>query len=135
MGLDMYLNGHMYTSASDQALDDFPIKELVVEIGYWRKHPNLHGAMVNMFANGNDECQYIELNEPDLVDIIAAIKSDSLPETTGFFFGKSALPGEPGYEEEKQEDIAIFEKAITWVRSNKTPGNQGFRWVTYRGSW
>ena len=72
MGLDMFL------MSSDE-----------VELGYWRKDPNLHGYIVNTFANGVDECQPINLSIDDLNDIISAVKEKRLPETTGFFFGKS----------------------------------------------
>jgi hypothetical protein len=27
------------------------------EVGYWRKHPDLHGYIVETFADGVDACQ------------------------------------------------------------------------------
>src|ERR1035437_458288 len=99
MGLDMYLtgkksfsrwkdtkNGEPNPPMTDQ--DGDPIEESSVELGYWRKHPNLHGYIVKAFADGVDECQPIILAEADLVNIIDRVNHDALPETSGFFFGK-----------------------------------------------
>jgi hypothetical protein len=136
MGLDMYLQGHEYRygDSREKTLDDFPIKEIIVELGYWRKHSDLHGAIVSNFNEGTDDCQPIELSDDDIKKLIEMVKSGELPETSGFFFGKSARPKEnqDEYNEQTKEDIAIFEQALKW---NKTPITNGFRWVTYRASW
>jgi hypothetical protein len=84
MGLDMYLVGHHYNTAYK---DDVPrpmldnkyhIESMNVDLGYWRKHADLHGYIINTFAKGVDECQKIELSEDDLDKIIKAIKNDEL---------------------------------------------------------
>lgn len=108
MGLDMYL--------MDEATN--------TEIGYWRKHPNLHGFIVNTFASGVDECQKIYLSEDDIKCIIDAVNSRNLPHTTGFFFGYS-----DGTEGPKT--IEIFTKALE-VMSNTPKSN---RKVYYQASW
>ena len=156
MGLDMYLEGRKYLMSNyddpdkDEKEDGFPVREKGLSLGYWRKHPNLHGYIVQTFAEGRDECQDIELDVPKLKAIIAAVEKKELPHTTGFFFGES-----DGSEDE--ETLAILKKAIDWLdrvcvkhddcRSNremaiectraeeKRAGRESYRNVVYRASW
>lgn len=93
------------------------------ELGYWRKHPNLHGFIVQTFADGVDECQPIPLTAKDLERILEATKADTLPHTTGFFFGQS-------YPEQKQDTIQIITEALEWLNKAK-PGRK----VIYQASW
>src|SRR5580765_3556500 len=100
MGLDMYLEGHKYLwqdwdhPERDRREEGYRITNITVELGYWRKHPNLHGYIVQHFAGGKDECQEITLEADDLRQIIRAVQDGGLPETQGFFFGKSELTQE-----------------------------------------
>lgn len=96
----------------------------VIELGYWRKHPNLHGYMVVTFMNGVDECQEIELKKEHIETIIRAVKDKKLPLTTGFFFGHSL-----NTQDEIDEDLKYFNNALTWL--NEKP----HRKVFYRASW
>ena len=98
MGLDMYLRGDHYNSEhsrdgdiSRSKLDDkYDISEYKVDLGYWRKHADLHGYIIETFAEGADNCQKIELDENDLDKIIMAIREDKLvKDHSGFFFGNS----------------------------------------------
>ena len=131
MGLDMYLTGEKFIMTADgmnPQEDGFPLRSKTLELGYWRKHPNLHGYIVQTFAGGKDECQEIYLGAPERIrTIIAAIKADELPDTTGFLFGVS----DPS-DERMAEDIAIFERALVWLETDE-PGI--FRSVRYRASW
>lgn len=133
MGLDMYLEGrkHMFKSYrdpdSDPHEDGHRLKGKTLDLGYWRKHPNLHGYIVNSFAGGKDECQDIELSQEDLVATIAAVKAGQLPETSGFFFGKSSMD-----DEERLDDLAILTNALLWLQIEE-PGV--LRSVVYRASW
>lgn len=131
MGLDMYLQGHQYHSDTTQTIDDFPVKEIVVELGYWRKHPDLHGAVINTFAGGVDECQNIELNRNDILTLIEMVKASNLPHTSGFFFGSSAKPSDEWYEQEYNTTITQLENALKWYDT----ANGSYRWVIYRASW
>ena len=134
MGLDMYLQGHQYFSNRTQTIDDFPIKEIIVELGYWRKHANLHGAIVQTFADGEDNCEPVELNKDDIVKLIEMVKTNQLPHTEGFFFGASAAPDQSEwYAEEKQETIKQLENALKWYDGDIVA--TGYRWVIYRASW
>lgn len=117
MGLDMYLygeSGHLLGSESNSE-----------QIGYWRKHPNLHGYIVNEFASGVDECQKIYLDADSLEKIKEAISNRELPHTTGFFFGES--------REDSDTDSEYFlNKAMQYLRDSK-PGET--RKVFYQASW
>jgi hypothetical protein len=110
MGLDMYLEGHEANTTP-------------AELGYWRKHPNLHGFIVQEFADGVDECQKIPLTAENLESILEATQNDALPHTTGFFFGQS-MP------EDKEQTLEIVEGALKWLKEGK-PGRQ----VIYQASW
>jgi hypothetical protein len=71
-------------------------EELDFEIAYWRKHPNLHGWMQQLYAKrtgieepGAFNCKNVELTLADLDELEHAVRTDSLPHTIGFFFGES----------------------------------------------
>lgn len=113
MGLDMYLEGrkHFWTKydpENQRKEDDLRVSCVTVDLGYWRKHPNLHGFIVEAFAGGKDNCQDIELSAVDIRNIISAVKEDRLPHTEGFFFGASD-------GSEKEDDLRIFERALAWL--------------------
>ena len=130
MGLDMYLSGSQYFWNPKWHVDDKPVKQAEVEIGYWRKHPNLHGYIVDTFAKGVDECQRIELTIGDVDKILLAINDGTLPHTEGFFFGKSDLT-----DDQKAYDRSIFEEARKWLDAD--PKIHGFstRSIIYQASW
>lgn len=129
----MYLEGHKYVRAPynepEKQLkeDGFPVSKTILELGYWRKHPNLHGYIVNTFASGVDNCEAIFLNRDDLLQIITAIETNQLPQTTGFFFGES----DPSRD---LPTIEILRKAINWLDS-KPDNPLEVRMVYYQASW
>lgn len=123
MGLDMYLTGertlfHGFDANHQRIGERF-------FLGYWRKHPDLHGYLVETFAEGIDECQPIPLTDDNIRQIIGAIERDELPKTSGFFFGTST-------GDEKGNDLAIFRDALTWL---DVPETDAFRSLTYQASW
>lgn len=144
MGLDMYINGRRtyagdpikvpvehaaaYEEARSHVARNFA-KEgggEEVELAYWRKHPNLHGYIVQTYAGGVDECQEIPLDEAKLLDILTATQELTLPETTGFFFGTSDGT-------EREDDKEKLEKVLAWLRE---PDPEGYvRTVFYGASW
>lgn len=129
MGLDMYLLGRV-SKIEREEHEGYPISHFEVDLAHWRKHPNLHGFIVNTFAGGEDRCvrrQYVRLFETDVLKIIEAIKDDALPHTEGFFFGTS----EKG-PMQRAEDVALFEGAMEWVDAKK-PGE--IRALYYLASW
>jgi len=133
MGLDMYLTGEKFLMPDYQnpgihpQEDGFRVRSRTLELGYWRKHPNLHGYIVQTFAGGKDECQTIDLDPDDIRTIVAAVQAGNLPCTTGFFFGSSDTS-----PERIAEDIRIFEKALSWLQTEES---SVFRSVIYRASW
>lgn len=123
MGLDMFLIGER---SFPGGIDDKP--KLIGErysFGHWRKHPNLHGYIVQEFSEGDDNCREIVLSAEGLRQIIAAVEDDQLPVTTGFFFGESD-------GSEKERDLQILRDAVTWL---ETPDEHAWRYVTYQASW
>lgn len=130
MGLDMYLRGRkFYRSAIRQRPqeDGFDVVQKDLDIGYWRKHPNLHGFIVDEFANSMDACQEIELDKDCLSKIMTAVRDQTLPHTEGFFFGTSQTD-----EGQIIEDLAILQGALDWL--NK-PEEGVWKSVIYRASW
>lgn len=103
MGLDMYL----YTKDKEG-------KE--VEVTYWRKHPNLHGYIEQLYRErgGSEEfnCIEFELEKEDLENILKNSKENTLPKTTGFFFGESC-------EEDNEQTIEVMKKAIKLVNEGE----------------
>ena len=136
MGLDIYLSGEKsftndFNEPANNVMEDgFRLKSKRYELGYWRKHPNLHGYIVQSFASGVDDCREIYLAEPDIREIISAIKTRKLPFTEGFFFGVSQTT-----DERIAEDVAIFQSALLWMTNmeSRMPGE--YRMVIYQASW
>ena len=122
MGLDMYLTGER-NHLPDQS--NPPMTGQRFRLGYWRKHPNLHGYIVQHFAGGVDECQEICLSKENIHQILSAIRERLLPHTEGFFFGISD-------GSESSNDVGIFSNAIGWL---ETPDDIAWRRVIYQASW
>jgi hypothetical protein len=110
MGLDMYA----YVAARAGQQDEFyegaemdsdtrqyvnPNVNKPREIAYWRKHPNLHGWMAQLWLRreGNELRETdnfngveLELTYDDLDELEYAVQNNRLPSTSGFFFGEGA---------------------------------------------
>jgi hypothetical protein len=79
------------------------------EIFYWRKHPNLHGWMENLYyEKGGDadvfNCVEVDLTMEDLDNLEEDVENDNLPYTEGFFFGESS-------PEDKENDLEFIRKS------------------------
>lgn len=146
MGLDMYLEGKLYQATNwnepynDEHRDGKRVKEVVVELGYWRKHPDLHGYIINEFAEGDKDQTEVFLDRDALVKIKEAIENDALAHgTTGFFFGQSYQPGTEGYGAQVAEDLKIIKGAIAWLDAResetKPAGQKWWPSVYYIASW
>lgn len=88
-------------------------EELVNEIMYWRKHPNLHGWMQDLYYEKGGEaesfnCVPVELTSEDLDRLEKDILENRLPHTDGFFFGESRS----GINEKDLEFIKLSREAI-----------------------
>jgi pantothenate kinase len=104
MGLDMYA---MVTSTQPAKPVDFEDDDAEL-IHQWRKHPNLHGWMENLYREkGGTEtfnCRPVLLTLEDIDRLEADIRSAALPETTGFFFGHTD-------GSERDDDLVFIAKA------------------------
>jgi hypothetical protein len=116
MGLDMFahsvaknnaINDLTMTSDTDSPQDN-------VEIFYWRKHHDLHGWMKDLFhskgGEGEFNLQPIRLTLDDLDKLEAAVLQNTLPFTTGMFFGNN-----PPDEESQTRDLAFIDKARSHI--------------------
>jgi hypothetical protein len=123
MGLDMYA----YAATKAAAAYDSGEQR---EIAYWRKHPNLHGWMEQLWIrktqpnpaadpmfNGVE----LELTWEDLEQLEADIKSGQLPSTSGFFFGEDS-------------DDYYKPQDLQFVRNAKAELFMGLK-VFYNSSW
>ena len=74
---------------------DYELQHVEVkEIAYWRKHPDLHGWMENLYREkGGKENSFngdpLVLTLEDLDRLEEDILRKNLPKTSGFFFGES----------------------------------------------
>lgn len=104
MGLDMFA---CITRAPIAAVD-FANPEDAQEVAYWRKHPNLHGWMEDLYYRKGGRktfnCTTVRLDQADLDALECAIRRNELPDTTGFFFGESGPDRIP-------DDLAFIAKA------------------------
>ena len=108
MGLDMYA---YKTSRRLAEAVDFREDDTFKEFHYWRKHPNLHGWMEKLyFEKGGENKEFnmsaVQLTAADLDRLEAAVLSGKLPQTTGFFFGRST-----GDDDERNYDLLFIRKA------------------------
>lgn len=113
MGLDQYA----FTTSQDILDVDFDSPEDSAELFYWRKHPNLQGWMEKLYREKGGEdtefnCSVVQLTEEDLDELAIAVASCELPETEGFFFGKS-------YPEDKERDTEFLDKAYAALKRGK----------------
>jgi len=112
MGLDMYAyvaqkagqQSEFYEGAGfDKDTGEYvnPNVSQPREIAYWRKHPNLHGWMEQLWlrkGGSNEDSDWgtnfngveLELTHEDLDELERAVTHNQLPATRGFFFGDGA---------------------------------------------
>jgi hypothetical protein len=116
MGLDMYAYS---TKAKPTTEVDFSTKNFELDdLHYWRKHPNLHGWMQNLYdAKGgtsdsfNGDC--VVLDSEDLDNLEQDVKDGNLPDTSGFFFGNTQ-------GDEDEDDLLFVSKAREAIANGKT---------------
>lgn len=139
MGLDMYLEGEKFLQPDWKGHrersgkrprrhpreDGFEIKTKTLHFGYWRKHSDLHGYIVNAFASGDGNFERIWLSKDHLKQIIDAVRRDDLPWTSGFVIGATDRTG-------REDTLKIFEAALDWLL---TEDEHAMRSVYYRASW
>ena len=126
MGLDMYANKVKFQPDSEI---DFSIPEdsesTNEQIFYWRKHANLHGWMEQLYGDkgGIEEfnCVKLQLTLEDLNSLERDLNSVQLPQTSGFFFGRS------------QGSLEEINNDLSFVKEAKTAISEGY--IVYYNSW
>lgn len=83
------------------------------DIATWRKHANLQGYCTRLWEkrghNTDFNCEYLELFEEDIKDIIEHSKNHTLPYAIGFFWGRSD-------EIDDERTVEIMEKALKYIQ-------------------
>jgi len=123
MGLDMFAYTFNGKTESEVDFDTNNVTE-TTEIAYWRKHPNLHGWMEQLYyeKGGKDDSfngSNVVLTKDDLDSLEQDIIDGTLPDTSGFFFGKSD-------GSEQNEDLEFIAKAREAIEEGK---------IVYYSSW
>lgn len=156
MGLDMYLTGRRYLSKhfnpGDEAVknsikdqfpelanmrgrwdDDSPVKEVSIDVGYWRKANAIHDWFVRECQGGVDECQQTYVGREKLLQLKAVCEAvltnrrdapKLLPTASGFFFGSTDY--DDWYFSDLEDTVKIIDDALS------LPDHWEFE---YRSSW
>ena len=116
MGLDMYAFATKAKLKNEVDFNETNLKP--EEIHYWRKHPNLHGWMQNLYdmkggtsSDFNGDCVVLDIL--DLDNLEGDIKNGNLPDTSGFFFGVSD-------DESIKEDLEFIKTAKRSISDGMT---------------
>ena len=118
------------TAEFDKTINEFVSKTVNKphELAYWRKHPNLHGWMEQLWKRkgkpGGGEIFNgieLELTWDDLDELEQAVRHGQLPDTEGFFFGKPA-------------DNHYYKQDLEFVNNAKAEVFLGLK-VFYNSSW
>lgn len=124
MGLDMNLYGYTKGVPENKRGGKYGWGE---DLAYWRKHPDLHGYIVENFADGVDNCQDIPLTAAQLRQTADACNARALPHTEGSFFGQSSWTYDEDPRDEKSAEL--LRKAAEWLEADDS------RAVSYQASW
>jgi hypothetical protein len=115
MGLDMYAyvgtagqREEYWEQYGEEIAEDKKVSK-PREIAYWRKHPNLHGWMQQLWESKGNEGDFngdeLELTWQDLDALELAVTHGQLPTTGGFFFGN------PCDEHYREQDLEFVKNA------------------------
>ena len=115
MGLDMYAGA---LRLKPNKVVDFELPDDREELFYWRKHPDLHGWMKQLYRQkgGTDEdfnCVAVLLEEEDLDALEEDLRVANLPPTRGCFFGEST-------DHDVTEDFEFIAKARQAIKHGKS---------------
>ena len=142
MGLDMYAyvaskkgqyNEFYETAEFDKITNEFESNTVSKprELAYWRKHPNLHGWMEQLWVSKNRPRESVgwpifngielELTWDDLDKLERDIRQGRLPNTEGFFFGNPS-------------DDHYYKQDLEFVKNAKAEVFLGLK-VFYNSSW
>ena len=122
---DTDFNDEIFGKTGDGEIDFEGLIVDIEEIAYWRKHPDLHGWMEQLYRKkGGAETSFngdtVLLTEEDIDNLKIAVLTRSLPSTSGFFFGDSK-------QEINFADLEFIEKAKQAIKEGYT--------IYYDSSW
>ena len=120
MGLDMFAYKMKYNPSKEVDFKEEIQEVAPSELHYWRKHPNLHGWMEQLYrqkgGGGRDfNGDPVVISKEDLDNLAASIIDEELPDTEGFFFGQSY-----NNEQERQDDLDFVKKAHRAIEEGYT---------------
>ena len=120
MGLDMFAYKMKFKPSKEVDFQEEIQEVEKEELHCWRKHPNLHGWMENLYrkkgGKGEDfNCDPVVLTEEDLHPLAACIIDSELPHTEGPFFGESYEN-----EEQRENDIDFVKEALKAIGEGDT---------------
>jgi hypothetical protein len=138
MGLDQYLTKRHYVKnwnhtpeekksqvivlkggKENSDIDTTKVKEVIVDVAYWRKFNALHKWFVEKVQNNEDDCKEYFVDIMDLKDLLETLKQvrdnkdkaeELLPTAAGFFFGGTDY--DEYYYDNVDETIEILEKEL-----------------------
>lgn len=138
MGLDQYLSKRHYVKNWNHTpeekksqvivlkggkvnsdIDTTKVREIGVDVAYWRKFNALHKWFVEKVQNGEDDCKEYYVDIMDLKDLLQTLKQvrdnkdkaeELLPTAAGFFFGGTDY--DEYYYDNVDETIEILEKEL-----------------------
>jgi hypothetical protein len=132
MGLDMYLTARRYLGDHDEEektikkrlssmapFKGLDIKEVVAQVGYWRKANHIHKWFVANCQGGTDDCREAYVSREKLNELKCACEAvikdhkegkKILPTANGFFFGSTDY--DEYYFKGLEETVKIIEKAL-----------------------
>ena len=122
---DTDFNDEIFGKTGDGDIDFEGLIVDIEEIAYWRKHPDLHGWMEQLYRKkGGTEVSFngdtVLLTEEDIDNLKIAVLTRTLPSTSGFFFGASR-------QEINFADLEFIEKAKEAIKEGYT--------IYYDSSW
>jgi hypothetical protein len=122
---DTDFNDEIFGKTGDGEIDFEGLIVDIEEIAYWRKHPDLHGWMEQLYRKkgGTDPSfngDTVLLTEEDIDNLKIAVLTRTLPSTSGFFFGESK-------QEINFADLEFIEKAKQAIKEGYT--------IYYDSSW
>ena len=122
---DTDFNDEIFGKTGDGEIDFEGLIVDIEEIAYWRKHPDLHGWMEQLYRKkGGTEKSFngdtVLLTEEDIDNLKISVLTRSLPSTSGFFFGDSK-------QEINFADLEFIEKAKQAIKEGYT--------IYYDSSW
>lgn len=156
MGLDMYLSGKRYMSTvfkkedgeKQEAIqklfpelagmqgrwgDASPVKEVAIDVGYWRKANAIHEWFVKNVQGGEDECRPHYVSREQLTELKQiceevledrALAAKLLPTASGFFFGSTDY--DQYYFEDLEHTVKVIDGALALPNDWE---------LEYRSSW